>query len=107
MTENMKNVLVESATKILDKKKKTNKPWITDDILNLCDKRQERKKKSKKDTETLGQYKATNKIIRTKVKQAQEKWLNEQCNIIENGLKKENNKVAFKTLKTLTQPNSP
>jgi hypothetical protein len=34
-TENMKNVLVQSATEIQGKKKKTNKPWITDDILNL------------------------------------------------------------------------
>jgi hypothetical protein len=68
MTENMKNVLVESATEILGKKKKINKPWITDNIWNLCDKRRELKKNSKQDTETLGQRRATNKIIGTRLR---------------------------------------
>lgn len=43
MTEKMKDVVLESAAEILDKRKKINKSWVTDDILGLCDTMREKK----------------------------------------------------------------
>ena len=38
LTDNMKEVLLqETATEVFGKKRKRNKPWVTDDILVLCD----------------------------------------------------------------------
>lgn len=45
MTEKMKDMVLESAAEILDKRKKINKSWVTDDILGLCDTMRELKKK--------------------------------------------------------------
>ena len=62
-TDNMKDVLQETATDVLGKKRKRNKPWVTDDILP-CDKRSDLKKIKKtnlmQQTKTM-KYTATSK----------------------------------------------
>lgn len=56
--------------------KKKNK-WMTDEILELIDKRRTFKNKNEE------RYKDTNKIIRRKIKQAKEDWLDKKCSEIE------------------------
>ena len=38
---NIKDLLQESAAEVLGKRRKNNKPWVIDDILDLCDTRRD------------------------------------------------------------------
>ena len=102
LTDTIKTVLHETATEILGNKRKKIKPWVTDDILNLCDKRREFKKKKGTNPQSTEDYRSINKEIRTKMKSAKEEWITEQCNNIDISLKDGNSKKAFETLKKLT-----
>ncbi|CAH8851413.1 unnamed protein product, partial [Trichobilharzia szidati] len=102
LTETIKTVLHESATEVLGNKRKKIKPWVTDDILNLCDTRRELKKKKGLNSQYREEYRTVDKEIRSKMKRAKEGWITEQCNIIDNSLRGGNNKKAFETLSKLT-----
>ena len=64
------------------------KPWITADILDLCDKRKELKNK-RFEPEGSEKYKEVNSNIKRCMKKAQENWIGEQCNEIEENLRKD------------------
>ena len=49
------------------------------------------------------QYNEVNSNITKAMKEAQERWIIEQCNDIEAGMRTSNSKAAFKTLKLLTK----
>ena len=68
------------------KKKKT---WITADILDLCDKRRELRKK-RFEPEGSEKYKEVNKNIKRCTKTAKENWIGEQCSESEENLRKNN-----------------
>jgi len=55
--------VTETASQVLGKHHPTKKPWVTADILDMCDKRRELKNK-KKTTEGANQYREANKKIR-------------------------------------------
>ena len=57
---------------ILGKHRPVKKPWVTADLLDLCDKRRELKKK-KKDAEAVRQYRAANQEIKKGMKKAKTK----------------------------------
>ena len=63
---------------ILGKHRPNKKKWITDDILEMCDKRRELKNK-KHDAQGRIQYRDINNKIRKAIKQAKENWIEEQC----------------------------
>ncbi|XP_052268247.1 uncharacterized protein LOC127869629 [Dreissena polymorpha] len=69
--------VTEAASEILGKHRSVKKPWVTADVLNLCDKRRDLKKK-KNDTEGAKQYKAVNQEIKKSMKKAKENWIEEQ-----------------------------
>ena len=72
----MKNSIQHASKAVLPKKKKKMKnEWMTDEILQLMEKR----KYSNNDDE----YKATDKTIKQKCKEAKEKWYNDRCLEIE------------------------
>ena len=70
----MNIAVTETANEILGKHRSIKKPWVTSDILDLCDKRRELKKK-KGDTEGRERYKKVNTEIRNILKKAKEKWI--------------------------------
>ena len=80
----MNIAVTETANEILGKHRRIKKPWVTSDILDLCDKRRELKKK-KGDTEGRERYKKVNTEIRNILKNAKEKWI------------KKSNALALKT----------
>lgn len=104
LTDNIKDVLHETGMEVLGKARKKNKPWVTDDILDLCDKRRELKKTKKIDPVAAKQHGIINKDIRKNMKKAKEQWITDQCSSIETGLSSGNSKTAFDTLKRLTKP---
>ena len=50
------------------------KPWITAEVLNLCDKRRELRKKRFK-PEGAAKYKEVNKNVKRSMKKAKENWI--------------------------------
>ena len=69
------------------------------EILDLCDKRRELKKKNKNDAEGTTEYKTVNRQIKKGMKKAKEDWIGEQCENIEDSLKKNNSKTAYHLVK--------
>ena len=74
--------------------KKQHKKWITTEILELMEQRRMAKKDGKK-------YQILNKEIKKKCNEAKEKWLNEQCQELENS-KFENNKLLHDKIKEIS-----
>ena len=77
------------------------KPWITAEILNLCDKGRELRKK-RFEHEGSEKYKEVNNNMKRCMKKAKEKWVGEQCSETEENLSKNNSKRAYQLVKDLT-----
>ena len=77
------------------------KTWITADILDLCDKRRELRKK-RFEPKGSEKYKEVNNNINKFTKKAKENWIGEQCSEIEENLRTSNSKRAYQLVKDLT-----
>ena len=77
------------------------KSWITAEILDLCDKRRELRKK-RFEHEGAAKYKEVNNNIKGCMKKSKENWIREQCSEIEENLRKNNSKRAYELVKDLT-----
>ena len=77
------------------------KLWITAEILDLCDKRRELRKK-RFEPEGSDKYKEVNNNIGMCLERAGENWIGEQCSEIEENLRKNNSKRAYQLAKDLT-----
>ncbi|KAK2160515.1 hypothetical protein NP493_1640g00033 [Ridgeia piscesae] len=93
--------VTNTASESLGKHRPVKKPWVTADLLDLCDKRRELKKK-KKDAEGVRQYRAANQEIKKGMKKAKMNWIEEQCQDIEDSMKKNNSKKTEQLMKDLT-----
>ena len=71
--------MTETATEILGKHHQKKKPWVTAEILDLCDKMRELKHKRFK-PEEYEKYKKVNNNIKRYMKKAKENWIGEQFN---------------------------
>ena len=91
--------VTNTASEILGKHRPVKKPWVTADLLDLCDKRRELKKK---DAEGVRQYRAANQEIKKGMKKAKMNWIEEQCEDIEDSMKKNNIKKTYQLVKDLT-----
>ena len=98
------NATIEAATEILGKKASKKKPWITNDIFSLCDKRRKLKEKKSKVHEARKEYSKVKKQVKKEMLKAKEKWISDQCEEIEQSLKLNNSKKAYDTVKNLTKP---
>ena len=94
-------VLTQTASEIPDKHRQRKKPWITAEILDLCDKRRDLRKK-RFEAEGPEKYKEVNNNIKRCMKKAKENWIGEQCSEIEENLRKNNSKRAYELVKDLT-----
>ena len=93
--------VTETASEILGDYYQKRKPLVTADILDLCDKGRELRKK-RFGPERSERYKEVNNNIKRCMKKAKENWIEEQCNEIEESLRKNNSKRAYQLLKDLT-----
>ena len=75
--------------------------WITAEILDLCDKRRELRKK-RFEPEGSEKYKEVNNNIKRCTKKAKENWIGEQCSESEENLRENNSKRAYQLVKDLT-----
>ena len=88
-----------TAREICGKHRQKKNPWITAEILDLCDKRRELRKKRFK-PEGAEKYKEVSNI-KWCMKKATENRI-EQCSEIEENLRKNNSKWAYQPVKDLT-----
>ena len=100
MITTFNTAVTETANEILRKHCQNKKPWITAEILDLCDKRRELNKK-RFEPEGSEKYKEVNNNIKRCKKKSKENWIGEQCSETEENLKK-NSKRAYQLVKDLT-----
>jgi len=101
MITTFSTALTETASEILGKHRQKKKPWITAEILDMCDKsRALRKKRS--ELEGSEKYKEVNNNIKRCMQKDKENWIGEQCCEIEENLRRNNSKRAYQLVKDLT-----
>ena len=93
--------MTETTSEILGKHRQKKKPWVTAEILDLCDRRTELRKKLL-EPEGSEKYREVNNNIKGCMKKAKENWTGEQCSEIEENLRKNNRKRAYQLVKDLT-----
>lgn len=106
LTTKFNTVMTETAGEILGKHRYKTRPWVTDEILDMCDSRKELKK-TKGTTKGALAYKKINKNIRNCMTKAKEDWINKLCISVEDSLSKNNSKKAFQIVKDLTKQKTP
>ena len=77
--------------------------WVSAEILDLRDKRRERRK-NRFEPEESEKYKEANNIKKC-INKAKENWIGEQCSEIEEDLRKNNIKRAYQLVKDLNTVN--
>ena len=75
---NNNKAVTDAASEILGKERRRKKPWVTRDVLDLCDKWKDLKKKRYKG-KGAKEYKKANKRSQKAVKKAKEHWLGAHC----------------------------
>ena len=93
--------VTDAASEILGKERRRKKPWVTKDVLDLCDERRDLKKK-RYEAEGAKEYREANRRIQKAVKKANEDWIGDQFEEIETCLNKNNSKRAYQLVKDLT-----
>ena len=79
--------VTDAASEILGKERRRKKPWVTKDVLDLCDERRDLKKE-RYEAEGAKEYREANRRIQKAVKKAKEDWIGAQCKEIETCLNK-------------------
>ena len=101
MITTFNTAVTETASEILGKHRQKKKPWITADILGLCDKRRELRKKRFR-PEGSEKYTEVDNNIKKCMKKAKEHWVGEQCCEIKETLRKNNSERVYQLVKDLT-----
>ena len=86
MSTTFNTAVTETASEILGKHGRKKKLWITAEILDLCDKRRELRKK-RFEPKGAEKYNEVNNNIKRYMKKAKENLIGEQCSEIEENLR--------------------
>ena len=101
MITTFNTAVTETASEILGKHCQKKKPWVTAEILDLCNKRSKLRKKRFK-SEGPEKYKEVNNNNKRCMEKAKENWIGEQCSEIDENLRKNNSKRAYQLMKDMT-----
>ena len=101
MITTYKTAVTDAASEILGKERRRKKPWVTKDVLDLCDERRDLKKK-RYEAEGAKEYREANRRVQKAVKKAKEDWIGAQCEENETCLNINNSKRAYQLVKDLT-----
>ena len=104
----LKEGLLRTVEEVLGRQRKKTQPWVTNEVLDLCHKRQRQQLKQQKYTSTEAEleYRKVNREVWKKMKAAKREWIEEQCNNIKKGMMSENNKEAYNTIRLSARPNN-
>ena len=76
---------------------------MSDEVLEICDKRRELKKKRFNSKVNQDSNRQINREIKKATKMAKEKWMQDRCSAIDNNMACNKTAAAFKTIKDLTK----
>ena len=96
------NIVGETAEEKLGRARKTKRPWITPEVLDRCDRRKEKKKKTKLGDQELAEWRIANRECRKELIEANNQWIKDQSEETEQNLSRHNSKKAFEIVKKLT-----
>ena len=102
LIDKFNTTIFHTANEVLGKHRQIKKPWVTEHILDMCDKRRELKTKKMHDPIIANQYRTVNQAIRKNMTRAKETWIETQCKEMEDNLKMNNIKKAYQLVKDLT-----
>ena len=92
--------VTDAASEILGKERRRKKPWVTKNVLDLCDERRDLKKRY--EAEGAKEYREANRRVQKAVKKAKDDWIGAPCKEIETCLNENNSKRAYQLVKDLT-----
>ena len=80
-----------AAEEILGLEKRIKQPWITEEALDMCDRRRELKKRrfermDEHEIDHTLEYREANNATRQKLREARETWINTHCQSVEDNL---------------------
>lgn len=107
LASDFRDVLMTAADEVLGKQRKKIKPWVTQEVLDLCDKRRQLRAQKHTNDEARVQYQQAHRDVRKKMKEVKEEWIEEQCKTIDRDMESGNSKQAYGTLKALTKTSQP
>ena len=96
----------DTTKEVLGKRKIKHQPWVSNDVLKLCNQRRELKKTRNTKEEVHKQYRELNKDIRKRMRNTKNDWINEQCIEIETEIKGNNTRQVYSILKALPKKRS-
>ena len=99
LAKRLKDGLLSTIEEVVERLWKKNEPWITNEVLDLCDQRRQPKQQKYTSTEAGLKYRKVNREVRKKMKTAKEEWIDEQCKNTEKGMIFRNSKEAYNTFK--------
>src|SRR6218665_950640 len=100
--EETKKVLITTSEEIVGyKKKDRTKPWITEETLNLIDKKREAKQRDK------NEYREMKAKVQRELRKDKQKHLESICRKAELENQMENSRYIYKTIKTITRKFQP
>ena len=67
--------LISTAEEVLGKQRKKIQPWVTNEVLDLCDQRRQLKQQKYANTETGLEHKQVNREVRKKMKAVKVGWI--------------------------------
>ena len=102
MVTTYSTAVTDAASEILGKGRRRTKPWVTKDVLDLCDERRDLKNKKRYEAEKAKEYRNANRRIEKAVKKAKKDGIGAHCEDIETYLNKNNSKRAYQLVKDLT-----
>ena len=102
LTTKFNAVVTKRADEILGKNRRKTQPWVTDDILYLCDQRRNLKK-AKSTTSGAEAYREVSKKIRKGMRVVKRRLDTKQCTEIEVNLHRNNSKRAFQVMNNFTK----
>ena len=104
MINSFNTAVKETTNNILGEHQPTKKPWVTDNILKLCDKRRELKQQ-KNTAEGAKRHREPNQQVRKGMRKAKKMCIEKQCQYIKENLQKINkinSKKAYQLVTELT-----
>ena len=101
MITTFNTAVTETASEILGKHRQKKKPWVTEEILDLCDRRRELRRK-RFEPEGSEKYREVNNKIKRCMKKAKENWMKGQCSDIEGNMRNKNSARTYQLVKNLT-----
>ena len=99
-------MLLSTADEVRERQRRKIQSRITNEVLDLCDRKRQLKQQKCTSTEAALKYRKVNREVRKKMKTTKEERTEEQCKNIEKGKMRGNSKQTYNTLNAVTNQQS-